>query len=301
MAFYSGKHSVFRVARPNKHTDGMTQFGRALAELNVEILCANSSQAKGRVERANRTLQDRLVKEMRLGGISDIAAGNAFLPGFVERHNARFAKTPARLENLHRPLEDGPDRLAEILCLRDQRYVTQELTLKHDRRRIVLEVNDLTRDLPGRYVDTYEFPDGRLQIRVKGMVVPFTAYDPDQRVGQAAITENKHLGAALAHIKAEQDARPPRCAPAPRAPGAATSPRAGATTTGTPSWPGVRWPDRPLRLPPARPIRAPIREVCGPIGRARPHRPVSLLLGENGDAFALLPQRYEQVGFYSEA
>ena len=210
VAFYSDKHSVFRIARPNKHTDGMTQFGRALAELNVEILCANSSQAKGRVERANRTLQDRLVKEMRLGGISDIAAGNAFLPGFVERHNARFAKTPARSENLHRPLEAGPDRLREILCLRDQRYVTQDLALKYDRRRIVLEVNDLTRDLPGRYVDTYEFPDGRLQIRVKGVAVPFTAYDPEQRVGQAAITENKHLGAVLAHIKAEQDARPPR-------------------------------------------------------------------------------------------
>ena len=54
----------------------MTQFGRALSELNVEILCANSSQAKGRVERANRTLQDRLVKELRLAGLSDMEAGN---------------------------------------------------------------------------------------------------------------------------------------------------------------------------------------------------------------------------------
>ena len=65
----------------------MTQFGRALAELNIEILCANSSQAKGRVERVNRTLQDRLVKELRLAGISDIDAGNDFLSGFVEGFN----------------------------------------------------------------------------------------------------------------------------------------------------------------------------------------------------------------------
>jgi len=66
-AFYSDKHTVFRVNRPDaKGGSGMTQFGRALAELNIEILCANSSQAKGRVERANRTLQDRLVKELRL-------------------------------------------------------------------------------------------------------------------------------------------------------------------------------------------------------------------------------------------
>jgi transposase len=72
-AFYSDKHTVFRVNKPDaKGGSGMTQFGRALAELNIEILCANSSQAKGRVERANRTLQDRLVKELRLENVSDI-------------------------------------------------------------------------------------------------------------------------------------------------------------------------------------------------------------------------------------
>ena len=81
VAFYSDKHSVFRATRQEaKGGQGMTQFGRALAELNIEILCANSSQAKGRVERANRTLQDRLVKELRLAGVNDVKAGNAFLP-----------------------------------------------------------------------------------------------------------------------------------------------------------------------------------------------------------------------------
>lgn len=92
VAFYSDKHSVFRVPKPNEHMTGMTQFGRALAELNIEIICANSSQAKGRVERANRTLQDRLVKELRIAGISNMEDGNAFLAGFVDRYNAKFAK-----------------------------------------------------------------------------------------------------------------------------------------------------------------------------------------------------------------
>ena len=70
VAFYSDKHSVFRATNPNTEGEqSMTQFGRALAELNIEILCAHSSQAKGRVERANRTLQDRLVKELRLAGL----------------------------------------------------------------------------------------------------------------------------------------------------------------------------------------------------------------------------------------
>jgi hypothetical protein len=81
----------------------MTQFGRALAELNIEILCANSSQAKGRVERANRTLQDRLVKELRMARVSSMEAGNVLLPGFVERFNERFAVPPAKTQNLDPP------------------------------------------------------------------------------------------------------------------------------------------------------------------------------------------------------
>ena len=163
VAFYSDKHTVFRVARPNEHMTGMTQFGRALAELNVEILCANSSQAKGRVERANRTLQDRLVKELRLAGVSSMEDGNAFLSSFVQRYNAKFAKAPAKPDNLHRALNIEPDRLAEVFCLRDKRYVTKDLTLKYDRKRIKLEVNDLTRGLVGKYIDVYEMADGRMR------------------------------------------------------------------------------------------------------------------------------------------
>ena len=153
VAFYSDKHTVFRVAKPNQHMTGMTQFGRALAELNIEILCANSSQAKGRVERANRTLQDRLVKELRLAGISNMDEGNAFLPEFTERFNAKFAKAPAKPNNLHRALNIEPDQLSEVFCLRDKRHVTKDLMLKYDRKRIKLEINELTRGLVGKYVD----------------------------------------------------------------------------------------------------------------------------------------------------
>jgi hypothetical protein len=164
VAFYGDKHSVFRIYKPNKHMTGMTRFGRALAELNIEILCANSSQAKGRVERANRTLQDRLVKELRIAGVSDMEDGNAFLAGFVDRYNAKFAKAPARPDNLHRALNVEPERLADILCLRDKRYVSKDLTLKYDRKGIRLEINDLTRGLVGKYVDTYAFADGRFDV-----------------------------------------------------------------------------------------------------------------------------------------
>jgi len=211
VAFYSDKHSIFRVAKSDAKTGhGMTQFGRALAELNIEILCANSSQAKGRVERANRTLQDRLVKELRLEGISDKVAGNAFLPGFMARYNAQFARPPARPDNLHRPLNVAADRKADILCWRDQRYVNQQLTLSYERKRIMLEENEVTRGLVGKYVETYAFADGRLDIRWKGLTLPYRVFDHNQQhVTHAAIADNKHLSEVLAYAKALQDAQPP--------------------------------------------------------------------------------------------
>ena len=209
IAFYSDKHSVFRVAKKDaRGGQGMTQFGRALCELNIEILCANSSQAKGRVERMNRTLQDRLVKELRLAGICNMEAGNAFLPNFVEDYNARFAICPARPDDLHRPLNLAPDRLAEILCKREQRYVGSQLTFSFERKRIMLEETEVTRGLVGRYVETYAYADGRLDVRWKGHSLPYQVFDKDQRVTHAAITENKRLGDVLAYIKERQDERP---------------------------------------------------------------------------------------------
>ncbi len=139
VAFYADKHSVFRTAKPSPQMSGMTQFGRALSELNIEILCANSSQAKGRVERANRTLQDRLVKELRLAGISDMKAANAFLPDFITAQNACFAKAPARPDDLHRALNLPSDRLRDILCWRDQRYVGRQLSFAYEHRKIMLD------------------------------------------------------------------------------------------------------------------------------------------------------------------
>jgi hypothetical protein len=140
--YYSDKHTVFRINRSNAPGGtGITQFGRALAELNIEIICANSSQAKGRVERVNRTLQDRLVKELRLANISDMDAGNAFLPSFLLAHNERFAVTPLRSEDMHRPLSVPVEKLSDILCHREQRYVGSQLTLSYDCKRIILERN----------------------------------------------------------------------------------------------------------------------------------------------------------------
>ncbi|WP_051677575.1 ISNCY family transposase [Bradyrhizobium sp. URHD0069] len=205
VAFYS---DIFRVSREDAASgDGMTQFGRALSELNIEILCANTSQAKGRVERAHHTLQDRLVKELRLAGISAMEAANAFLPAFVQTYNGRFAKPPARDRDLHRPIA-GMNDLDDILCWREQRSVSRQLVVNYNRMKFMLLPDKTPATVAGKLVDIYDFPDGRLEIRWKGLPLPYSAFDQLQRVSHAAIIENKRLGEVLAWIKQQQDKQP---------------------------------------------------------------------------------------------
>jgi len=130
-ALYVDKHSVFRTTRLAVGQDpkGPTQFGRAMQELDIELICANSPQAKGRVERANRTLQDRLVKELRLHGINDIASANAFLPDYLNAHNERFAIQPRSPSDAHRPLRQTDD-LQNILAHVEERMVSKDLIFK---------------------------------------------------------------------------------------------------------------------------------------------------------------------------
>lgn len=209
VALYSDKHSVFRNNGASAKGDGMTHFGRALEALNIEIICAHSPQAKGRVERVNGTLQDRLVKAMRLAGIATIAEANAFLPGYMAGHNKRFAKPPLDPRDLHRPLAPHEDLQAEMVW-REQRTLTRALTLHYNKMLILLEPTGISRPLAGKRVDVCEYPDGRLEIRHGEHVLPYRVFDKIRQVNQAAIVENKHLDAALALAKVMQEALPPR-------------------------------------------------------------------------------------------
>lgn len=209
VAFYSDKHSVFRNNTASAKGDGMTHFGRALEALNIEIICANSPQAKGRVERANGTLQDRLVKAMRLEGIATIAEANRFLADYMARHNQRFAKAPFDPRDLHRPLALHDDLRAEMVW-REQRTVTGALTLHYNKMLFILEPTEISRPLAGKRVNVCEYPDGRLEIRHGDDVLPYRVFDKIRQVNQAAIVENKHLDAALAMAQAMQEMLPPR-------------------------------------------------------------------------------------------
>jgi hypothetical protein len=204
VAFYSDKHSIFRVnAKDAAGGERITQFGRALAELNIDIICANIPQAKGRVERAFGTLQDRLVKELRLANIASIAAANAWVPEFIANYNQRFGRPPLNAKDVHRPLL-ARDNLAEILAWREQRTVTRNLTLHYDRTMLILEPTPLARTLARKTVEVVNYPDGRFAIRHMGTNLPFRVFDKIRTVEPGTIVENKRLTEVLAQVRAQQ-------------------------------------------------------------------------------------------------
>lgn len=128
IAYYSDKHSIFRTTRiaDNVGMHQCTQLHRALNSLKIELICAHSPQAKGRVERANKTLQDRLIKAMRLAKISDVATANAWLPWFINEYNQLFAKEAASPIDAHRPVPADVD-VSLILCPHHTRTVNKNL------------------------------------------------------------------------------------------------------------------------------------------------------------------------------
>src|ERR1700712_4835416 len=197
MALYSDKASVFSANHRKSTADkGITQFGRALYELNVDTFCANSSQAKGRVERANLTLQDRLVKELRLRGIDTQEAANAYAPHFIADFNGRFGKPAKSDHDAHRPLR-GDERLRWILTVRVLRKVTARLTVQYDRVMYLLETTPSNQLLVDRYVDVFEFSDGTIEILANGVPLAYREHDRLPEVDAGALVENKRLGHTL--------------------------------------------------------------------------------------------------------
>lgn len=110
-----------------------------------------------------------------------------------------------KAENLHGTLNVQAPRLADILCHREQRHVSQQLSLAYDRKQIILERSDVADGLAGQYVEVYDFADRPLEVRWKGHSLPYRIFSKDQRVSHTAIVENKRLRHALATVKAQQD------------------------------------------------------------------------------------------------
>jgi len=195
LAFYSDKHGVFRVNQASREKgDAQTQFGRAMQELEIELLCANSPQAKGRIERANQTLQDRLVKEMRLRHISNPEQGNTYLPEFVEDFNSRFAVRPRSSNNAHRPLTVG-ENLNHILVWQESRLLSKNLTLQF--KKVVYQIQTKTGSyaLRNAHVTICEDAQAAISILYQSRELPFTIFHKQEHL--AEIVDSKNVDRAL--------------------------------------------------------------------------------------------------------
>lgn len=151
---YADRHSIYR---DEGHPQRPTQFGRAMKELGVELIAARSPQAKGRVERRNAVFQDRLVKELRLRKISDMARANALLEAmFLADLNRRYAVKPASAQDLHRALGPGL-KLDEVLCVQEERVVGQDWCVRWNNRWLQIDAAHEALRLPRRRVRVAPF------------------------------------------------------------------------------------------------------------------------------------------------
>ncbi len=169
-SLYVDRDSIYKTTRDAtvqetlEETGSETQFGRAMRQLGVKLICARSPQAKGRVERRHAVFQDRLVKELRLRGIRELDAANALLDQeFLPDLNRRFVVTASRASDLHRRLERGV-KLDEVLCFEEDRVVQRDWTVSWRGRHFQLERQSAALVLVGRKVTVRQKLDETIQL-----------------------------------------------------------------------------------------------------------------------------------------
>ncbi len=192
LGLYVDKHGIFKVNREElKKGTGITHFGSVLKELEIELICAHSPQAKGRIERSNGVLQDRLIKEMRLEGINTIEDGNAFLSGFLEKHNKRFRKEAASPENAHRPMR-GQDDLQRIFARKEARKVSKDLTFQHRGVLYLLETKTPNR-LRQASVDIFWRENEPIRVEYNGTELEYKIWE-ERRYEKPPVLDTKEIG-----------------------------------------------------------------------------------------------------------
>lgn len=179
VAIYLDKFSTYKINHKNAvdNAELMTQFRRAMQELGIEVINANSPQAKGRVERLFGTFQDRLVKEMRLASISDRDTANVFLRNtYLPDHHKRFRVPPRSQGDAHRPLTDALSaRLPAILSIHSERVVNNDFTIRFKNAWLQLAAVQETTVYKGDTVTIEERLDGTLHVHLKETYLAYTA------------------------------------------------------------------------------------------------------------------------------
>lgn len=195
VAFYSDKHGIFRVNQPSRAAgEAQTQFGRAMQELDVQILCANSPQAKGRIEGVIQTLQDRLVKELRLRRIATLEDGNAYLPEFIADFNRRFAVPARSSHDAHRPLTKA-EHLDTLLAWQEVRLLSKNLTLQF--KKVVYQIQTQRPSYALRLAQVIVCEDavGTVTILYQSKPLAYSVFHKQERL--AEVVDSKHVDLLL--------------------------------------------------------------------------------------------------------
>ena len=196
-ALYSDRHGIFTKHDPEDAEP--TQFQRATAELGIATIQALTPQAKGRVERLFQTLQDRLVKAMRLVGISDMEAANAFLQSWMPEHNARFAVSPADSQDAHVPCPLNEASLARTCAIHHRRKLSKDLVLSFRRQRYIIQTGGTPRyTLRGQAVTVVEYSSGPIELLHNTEILPVKQFDEKQQV--TAAVDDKTLNARVEEV-----------------------------------------------------------------------------------------------------
>jgi transposase len=199
LGLYVDKHTIFKVSKEElKKGIGITHFGKVLKDLDIELICAHSPQAKGRIERSNGVLQDRLIKEMRLEKINTIEQANAFLPGFLKKYNNRFRKEAANPANAHRAMRKQ-DNLERIFSREDRRRLSKDLTFQHHGNLYLIETNTPNR-MRHAYVEVFWRGSQPIEVEYNGRKLKYKLWE--ERVYQQPKTMDvKEIGASWANSK----------------------------------------------------------------------------------------------------
>ncbi len=207
LALYSDRHSIFTKHDPEDPAP--TQFERALGELNIESILAYSQQAKGRVERVFQTLQDRLVKALRLARISTIEAANAWLPQYLAKHNARFVHPAKDNTNAHRVFDGETQNLRRICAHHYARVLSKTLTCKFKGQLLVL----ITRPEQPRYalrsqtIKIVEHLNGELELLWGREALEFKSFDQHQHLSTTRIADDKLINTRVDEVLLKEAAR----------------------------------------------------------------------------------------------
>lgn len=191
LSFYSDRHGIFRVNQCDD-PEAQTQFGRACEDLGIELINANSPQAKGRVERANKTLQDRLTKELRLENISDIEAANRFLEEkYRKKHNQRFAQVAREAQNLFSPNTRSPEELNYILSEQQERKVTKNLEISFNRKIYQIQDEGKGRRLQQANITVCKTLNNGIYLLQNGKRLEYKEFDRKEK--RPAVVDDKNL------------------------------------------------------------------------------------------------------------